>query len=115
LLSLAVPQSRQCTVTGTVTTSTSAPSASVPAATKLNACAIDSGSTACLTPQRTRIPLTGRPAARVLTASSTPSHKPNSCTWSSHPEAAPLPFTDPVTDRESDERFHGGYIALIFR
>jgi hypothetical protein len=58
VLSLEVPQSRQVTVAGTVTTSTAAPSASVPAATNPKACAIVSASTACLTPQRTRIPAT---------------------------------------------------------
>src|SRR5215472_517550 len=79
-LSLAVPQSWQVTVAGTVMTSTVAPSASVPTATSSNACAMEAGSTACLTPQRTRIPATGRPAARVWTASSTPSQSPNSCT-----------------------------------
>ena len=88
VLSPEVPQSRHVTMTGTVTTSTAAPSAAVPAATNPKACAIVSGSTACRTPQRTRMPVTGRPAARVRTASSTPSHSPNSCTWNLSPYIA---------------------------
>ena len=85
LLSLSAPHPWQLTVAGTVTTSTAAPSASVPAATMPNACAIDAGSTACRTPQRTRMPVTCRPAARFWTVSSTPSANPNSCTSATTP------------------------------
>src|SRR5271167_1734409 len=40
---------------------------------------MDSESTACRTPNRTRIPATFRPAARWRTVASTPSAKPYSC------------------------------------
>ena len=79
LVSASRPQSRQVIVAGTVTSSTAAPAASVPSATKLNAWAMDSASTACLTPNRTRIPATLRPPARWRTVASTPSAKPYSC------------------------------------
>src|SRR5260370_11191741 len=73
------PQSGQSMVAGTVTSSTAASAASVPSAIMLNAWAKDSSSTACRTPNRTRTPVTRRPPARWRTASTTPSHKPNSC------------------------------------
>ncbi len=79
LVSAARPQSWQVIVAGTVTSSTVAPAASVPSATKLNAWAMDSESTACRTPNRTRIPATLRPSARWRTVASTPSAKPYSC------------------------------------
>src|SRR5260370_5408989 len=73
------PQSRQAISAGTVTSSTAAPAASVPSATKLNAWARDSSSTACRTPNRTPIPATFRPPPRRRTVASPPSPHPYSC------------------------------------
>src|SRR5215472_18380834 len=79
LVSAVRPQSGQEIVAGTVTSVTAEPSASVPSATKTHAWASDSSTTACFTPNRTRIPATLRPPARWRTVASTPSAKPYSC------------------------------------
>src|ERR1700722_12414641 len=64
--------------------SMAASAASVPAATLSNASARAAASTACQTPNRTRMAATLRPQARARTASSTPSQTPYSCIPASH-------------------------------
>src|ERR1700678_3364553 len=113
----------------------SASAASVPPATLSTASDRHPASTACHTPNRTRIAATLRPRARARTASSTPSQTPYSCM----PELVPgragqrlhrqpaglrggpylagrvegplhalpaLARADPVAEGESDDRLH---------